>query len=119
MKKILIVDDSVFIRDVLKEILDSNIFVLLEAVDGREALDIYKKENPDLVLLDILMPNIDGIAAFKEMKNINPNPKVVFISAVEENEVQDKLGGFTPDGYVTKPFDVELIRKQVNEILGF
>ena len=73
MKKLLIVDDSVFVRDVLKDVLEQGQFEILEAVDGIQGLEAFKNEQPDLVILDILMPNMDGFSAFNEMKKVNPN----------------------------------------------
>ena len=118
MKKILIVDDSTYICDVLKKILDQGQFVFLIAKEGQEALDIFKKELPDLVLLDILMPKMDGISALKQMKNIKPEFKVIIISAVEQDEIESQIAQYNVEGYFTKPFDINIVRKQVNEVLG-
>ena len=117
MKRILIVDDAFFIRVVLKEVLSPEGYELLEANDGKEGVELYEREKPDLVLLDILMPVMDGIAAFKEMKKINPDAKIIFISAVEEKEALNKLSEYNIDGFIKKPFDIDNIKAQVNIVL--
>lgn len=122
MKKILIVDDSDYIRSLLKDILgsipNSDQFEFLEALDGIDALEVFKKENPDLVLLDILMPEMDGIQVFKKMKEINSDVKILIISALDENVIVPRLGKYSVDGYITKPFDSGLLIDQINKILA-
>jgi len=122
MKKILIVDDSDYIRSLLKDILgsipNSDQFESLEALNGIDALEVFKKENPDLVLLDILMPEMDGIQVFKKMKEINSDVKILIISALDENVIVPRLGKYSVDGYITKPFDSGSLIDQINKILA-
>ena len=116
-QKILVVDDAKSIVDILKFNLKREGFNVLVGYDGEEAVDIVNKENPDLILLDIIMPEMDGISAFKEIKKIDPTSKIVFVSALEESEVLGQLSGEKIEGYIQKPFNIEKIRSQLSEIL--
>lgn len=81
--KILIVDDAAFMRMMIKDILTKNGFeVVGEAADGAQALEKYQETNPDLVTMDITMPEMDGITALKEIKKLNPSAKVIMCSAM-------------------------------------
>ena len=82
-KRILIVDDAIFMRMKLKDILEKGGYeVVAEAQNGVEAVEKFKTENPDLVTMDITMPEMDGIAALKSIKEVNPNAKVIMCSAM-------------------------------------
>lgn len=82
MKTILLADDSQFMRTHLKKMLQQYFYIVAEAEDGNEAIVKYKKYQPDIVLLDITMPNTNGITALKGIMSINPNAKVVMCSAI-------------------------------------
>ena len=101
--KILIVDDEVLIRDVIKEYCHNEHYETSEAENGIEALKLLKKEKFDVIILDIMMPKMDGYTFFREMKNNYHIPTIV-VSA--RNDEYDKLQGFDLgiDDYVTKPF---------------
>lgn len=100
---ILIADDEYLIRNVIKEYCLNEKYTVLEAADGVEAIDIIKKHDVDLIILDIMMPNLDGYSACKEIKKIKNIP-VIMLSARKEE--YDKLIGFELgiDDYVSKPF---------------
>ena len=101
--KILICDDEILIRNVIKEYLLLENYVVLEAENGLEAVDVVKNNDVDLVVMDIMMPKMDGYQAVKEIKKIKDVP---FIMLSARNEEFDKLIGFDigVDDYVTKPF---------------
>ena len=81
-KKIMLVDDAAFMRMMIKNTLKQNGYTdIIEAKDGEEAIELFKQENPDLTLLDITMPNIGGLEALREIKNINKECKVIMCSA--------------------------------------
>lgn len=101
--KVLIVDDELLIRNVIKEYLKKEQILFDEADNGEDAINLCKENNYDCIIMDIMMPKLDGYSAIKEIKKIN-NAKIIVLSArVEEF---DKLTGFDLgiDDYVTKPF---------------
>lgn len=105
MKKVLIVDDSAFMRLSLKNLLQKNGFqVIGEADNGRTGVDKYKELNPDIVTLDITMPEMDGLAALNEIIQYDKNAKVVIISSMgqEANVRQAVLSG--AKNFIVKPF---------------
>ena len=106
-EKILIVDDNDFNLRLLRSILKNEGYEIIEAVDGEEAVDLALRELPDLILLDVMMPNKDGYEACSEIKSDNrtTNIPIIFLSA--KAEAEDKIKGLELGGadYVTKPFD--------------
>ena len=106
MDRILLVDDEKDILEALKIFLSKEDFELLTATNGKEALEIVQKEKVDLVLMDIMMPIMDGVKATKEIRK-NQNIPIIFLSAKGERE--DKIEGLTigADDYITKPFHPE------------
>ena len=103
--KILIVDDAVFIRLSLKMMLEKNGHeVVGEATNGSEAVLKYNELKPDLVTMDITMPQMDGITALKAIKKMDPSAKVVMISAMgQEATVKDAIMSGA-NGFIVKPF---------------
>lgn len=101
--KVLIVDDEIRIRDCIREYCQYEGFEAYEAEDGKKALEIFEAIDIDLIVLDIMMPNMDGFTAFQEMKKKKSVPTIVLSARGEE---YDKLFGFELgiDDYMTKPF---------------
>ena len=114
--KVLVVDDATFMRMMLKDILTKNEFVVVaEAENGARAVEEYKANSPDLVTLDITMPEMDGIEALKEIKKINPGAKVIMCSAMgQQSMVMEAIQAGAVD-FIVKPFDkgrvVDALRK--------
>ncbi|MEM2192034.1 MAG: response regulator [Candidatus Hadarchaeales archaeon] len=80
-------------------------------------MKLYKKENPDLVLLDIILPGIDGYTVFEKIKKINPNQKIAFVSALDIGpQAVKKLWKFGMPPYISKPFDPDELVNKVKEI---
>lgn len=116
MAKILIADDSQFMRTQVKDILtEAGYNELVEASDGKEALEMYESEKPDLVLLDIIMPDVDGIAV---LKKIGKEAKIVVVSAVGQEKMVDEAKELGALDYIVKPFDVEQVLEAVKKVLG-
>ena len=106
MKKVLIVDDGVFMRILIKEMLVKNGYeVVGEAADGQIAVDKYKELSPDIVTMDITMPNKDGIWALKEIISINDDANVVMVSAMGQDSFVKEAIVSGAKGFVVKPFD--------------
>lgn len=101
--KILVVDDETLIREVIKEYASLENYLVKEASNGYEAIEMVKKEDFDLIIMDIMMPKLDGYSASREIKKIKDIP-IIMLSA--RGEELDKLNGFDLgiDDYITKPF---------------
>lgn len=103
MNRILIVDDDAHIRDVLRFALDKEGFDIIEAENGRVALQKFSSDNPDLIILDIMMPEMDGISVCRELRK-SSNVPIIFLSSKDE-EIDRILGlELGGDDYITKPF---------------
>jgi PAS domain S-box-containing protein len=115
--KVLFVDDEKRIRDVAKEMLREFGFTTITANDGRDAIEIYK-ENPDIVfvILDLTMPNMDGEQCFRELKQINPDVKVIMSSGFSEHEVTQKFAGKGLAGFIQKPYKLSVLKGAIQKI---
>jgi two-component system, chemotaxis family, chemotaxis protein CheY len=117
MKTCLVVDDSSVIRKVARRILEGMQFEISEAEDGAQALDMCRDGFPDVVLLDFNMPNMDGMAFLKAMRNLpgGLRPKVVFCTT--ENDVGHiaRVLNAGADEYIMKPFDKEIVEAKFQQ----
>ena len=116
MYKLLVVDDEAKIREVIREYAEFNGYEVAEAADGMSAVGLCKMNKYDLVILDIMMPKLDGFSCCKEIKKIQDVP-IIMLSA--RNEEYDKLFGFELgiDDYVVKPFSPKELMARVNVVL--
>lgn len=118
-KKILICDDTMFMRTVLKNLLsESGYEVVGEAENGKIAIKKFKEFKPDLVLMDITMPEMDGIEALQEIMKIDSTAKVIMCSAMgQEKMVAAAIKGGAKD-FVVKPFENERVIQAITNIIG-
>ena len=118
MKKILIVDDEPNIVMSLEYTFKKNNFQVFIARDGQEALDILKNALPDLIILDVMMPNVDGYNTLEQIKNDTrlKHTKVIFLSAKNKEKDIEKGLSLGADLYMTKPFSVKKLVEHVNEL---
>lgn len=116
MYKLLVVDDEPKIREVIREYAEFNGYEVTEAEDGMSAVGLCKLNKYDLVILDIMMPKLDGFTACKEIKKISDVP-IIMLSA--RGEEYDKLFGFELgiDDYIVKPFSPKELMARVNVVL--
>jgi len=119
-KKILIVEDEADIREALKSIFATTDkdYELYEAVDGAEAISKYKKFNPDLILLDILMPEVDGLQVVKKVLTYNPKANILIITALGDKRIVAQAVRMGVKGYITKPFEFQRIIETVEKIFS-
>ena len=119
MARVLIVDDAAFMRMMIKDILEKNGFeVIGEANNGIKAVEMYKKEKPDVVTMDITMPDMDGIQAVKEIKLFDPNAKVIMCSAMgQQTMVMDAIRAGARD-FIVKPFQVDRVLEAIRKAVG-
>ena len=109
MAKILIVDDAEFLRVRISKMLVSGGHEVIEADNGLNAVNTYKSAKPDAVLMDITMPEMDGLAALKEIRAADSNARVVMLTALgQESVVMEAIKSGAKD-FVVKPFDPERV----------
>ncbi|WP_138202705.1 response regulator [Haloimpatiens lingqiaonensis] len=117
--KVLIVDDAAFMRMMIKDILEKNGYeVVGEANNGIKAVELYKSEKPDVVTMDITMPDMDGIEAVKAIKNIDPAAKIIMCSAMgQQTMVMDAIKAGAKD-FIVKPFQADRVLEAIKKVLG-
>jgi two-component system, chemotaxis family, chemotaxis protein CheY len=115
---ILIVDDDAFVRTVLRDVLEGQGHALLEAGDGREALDVLGERSPQLVLLDLFMPRLSGMEALALMRERWPSARVLVISSLESERLVAEALEAGAAGYITKPFHPMEITSAVDRALA-
>lgn len=118
-RKVLIVDDEADILELLAYNLEREGFVVLQASDGEEAVSVAKKERPDLVLLDIMMPQMDGIEACRQIRAIPDLQKIYIIFLTARSEEYSELAGFDvgADDYISKPIKPRVLLSRIRAVM--
>ncbi len=117
MSTILIVDDSITSRKVLKNILESDGHTIVgEAVNGEEGVNMYAEHKPDVVTLDITMPVMDGIEALQKIMELNPDAKVVMVTAVGQKSKMVEAIKYGAADFVAKPFEPGHITEVIRHV---
>ncbi|ELZ25758.1 response regulator receiver protein [Halosimplex carlsbadense 2-9-1] len=117
MSDVLIADDSEFMRNLLREILEEDHNIVGEVENGVEAVETYKEANPDLVMMDIVMPIRDGIEATDEIKTSNPEANVIMCTSVGQEEKMKEAVRAGADGYITKPFQKPSVMEAIEDVV--
>ena len=117
MARILVVDDSYFIRMVLRNMLKKEKHEVLEAEDGEKAVSLYRLNRPELVTLDITMPVKDGIEAAWEILEEDPFAKIIMVTALGQESILKKAITLGVSEFVVKPFTTETVLEAVNRAL--
>jgi two-component system chemotaxis response regulator CheY len=118
MPKILVVDDAAFMRMRCSRVLAEGGFQVFEASDGAQGVESYQENRPDAVLLDVTMPKMDGLAALKEIRKIDPEARVAMVTAMaQQGVVVEALKAGAKD-FVVKPFESDRLIAAVNRILS-
>ncbi|MEB3101859.1 response regulator [Ferviditalea candida] len=116
--KVLIVDDQNGIRILLVEVFSSEGYETFQASNGKQALEIVKNHAPDIVLLDMKIPGMDGLEILKHIKNIDSETKVIMMTAYGELDMIKEATELGALMHFTKPFDIDELRMAVNSQLG-
>ena len=114
-RKLLIVDDEVEICEFLKSFFEDRDFKVITAHSGAKALDQMALFHPEVVLLDIQMPGMDGLQTLKKIKEMYPEVKVIMVTAVETQEKIEEAMRLGADNYITKPLSLEYLEKDVQD----
>ncbi len=112
--KLLVVDDEKNILKLYKAELEDEGYTVITANSGKEAIELFEKENPDLVTLDILMPDIDGIRVLRQMKEMRPNVPVIMLTAYD---YRDDFSVWVSDAYVVKSSDLTTLKATIKQII--
>ncbi|MEM2785676.1 MAG: response regulator [Candidatus Nitrosotenuis sp.] len=113
----LVVDDDIYNVDLFCEYLELlKVKVVGRGYNGHEAVELYVQHKPDVIFLDILMPDYDGIYALENIRKIDPNAYVVIVTAIVDNASKNKIVMLNPNYIVTKPFEPELIAEIIENI---
>ena len=118
MAEVLIADDLEFMRNLLREILEGDHTIVGEVENGVEAVEVFKEEHPDLVMMDIVMPIRDGIEATDEIKDTSPDANVIMCTSVGQEEKMKEAVKAGADGYITKPFQKPSVIEAIEDAVG-
>jgi two-component system, chemotaxis family, chemotaxis protein CheY len=116
---VMIVDDAAFMRATLKDVISKGGYeVVAEAIHGKDALEKYKLHHPDVVTMDITMPEMDGLSALKEIVASDANAKVIMCSAIgQQSNVVEAIKAGAKD-FIVKPFQPERVLEAIQKVLG-
>ncbi len=118
MKKVMITDDSAFSRNILRQIVESGNYRVIEAANGAEAIALFKTEKPDAVTMDLLMPDMDGIDAVKKILETDPEAKIIVSSTDKQKFRKQEAKEAGALAFVSKPVDPDEILGTLKNILG-
>jgi DNA-binding response OmpR family regulator len=115
--KVFYVEDEVFLGKIVKESLESRGFEVIMESDGARATELFKQSNPDICVLDVMLPNKDGFAIADEIRDLNEEVPIIFLTA--KTQTEDVVKGFTIGGndYIRKPFSMEELIVRIHNLL--
>ena len=118
MAKVLIVDDAQFMRMRCAKLLEKNGFDVVEAENGRLAVEMYQQTRPDAVLMDITMPEMDGLTALKEIRQIDPKARVAMLTALGQQGVVIEAIKAGARDFIVKPFEQDRVLEALQKLLS-
>jgi two-component system, OmpR family, phosphate regulon response regulator PhoB len=120
MKRILVADDDPNVRFLISELLTRGHYEVTQAVDGSQALALARAQQPDLLVLDVMMPGIDGFEVCRQVKNDPAMKAIKVIMVTAKTQGKDKETGLSAgaDYYITKPFQINELSKKIKEFIG-
>ena len=113
--KLLVVDDDLNIQRLYKEELEDEGYEVIIAATGKEAMEIFERERPDIVTLDILMPDIDGISLLRKMKEQRPNIPIIMSTAYD---YRDDFAVWASEAYIVKSSDLGELKKTIKKLIS-
>lgn len=117
MRKILVVDDECDICDFVKTFFQERGYEVLTALSGEDAIEIARVERPELILLDVKMKGMDGIATLKHLRDIDRNMKVIMVTALDDQDKIDEASRLGVSDYITKPLTLDYLEQAVEHNL--
>jgi two-component system chemotaxis response regulator CheY len=115
--KAMVVDDSSFQRTVVSEAIGDYVEIVETAENGEEAVEMFAEAQPDIMTMDIMMPEMNGIEALSKIKSQSPETKIVMVTSVSQKEKMREAAKAGADGYVTKPFEAEDLTAELTDAL--
>lgn len=113
----IVVDDDRDVVDVFCECLRMyNVNVMGEAYDGKTAVELYQKVKPDIIFIDMMMPQYDGVYALEKIREVNPKARVIIVTADLREDSDQKLEKLKPDKIIFKPFDFDKVMNTIDDI---
>jgi len=117
-KTVIIADDAVFMRMMLKDLLTKNDFIVAgEAENGEELVEMYRQKKPDAVLIDILMPVKDGLTAAQEILEMDPDARIIMISALGQDAYLERARKMGVHSFIVKPFSPPKVIETLQDVL--
>jgi len=118
MAKVLLVDDAAFMRMRCARLLQENGHEVIEASNGREAVEMYQSQHPDAVLMDITMPEMDGLEALRAIRAVDPQAQVAMLTAMGQQQIVMEAVKCGARDFVVKPFERERVLAAVAKLIG-
>lgn len=118
-KRLLIVDDALIIREMIKDVVVADGWsVVAEGSDGNQAVELYREHRPDVVTLDLVMPEYDGLHALREIMASDPAARVLVVSAIDQSDVLKQAIRIGAADFIVKPFDNDRLRTALGQLLA-
>ncbi|MDD2201182.1 MAG: response regulator [Firmicutes bacterium] len=118
MPTVLVVDDAAFMRMRAGKLLSQNGYEVIEAENGLDALNQYTEHNPDLVLMDITMPVMDGLTAVREIRGVDPEAKIIMVSAMGQQAMVIEAIKLGAKDFIVKPYEPDSVLASVKKLIG-
>jgi two-component system chemotaxis response regulator CheY len=119
VQRAIVVDDSSFQRNIVRNTIENWFDVIGTASNGKEAIEVFREKQPDVITMDIMMPEMNGIESLRRIKDISPETTIVMVTSVSQDEKMREAARAGADGYVTKPVDTERLRDEFDDVLDF
>ena len=118
MRTLLVVDDEIDVCDFVKNFFEERGFKVFTALNGTEGVSVVERERPDLILLDIKMKGMDGLATLRQIREIQPDARVIMVSALEDQDKIEEAARGGAINYITKPLVLDQLEETVAKVLG-